>query len=135
MMQCRQFISPLKPSKPSRLTYTSPKKILQTRSFASVFTSTTKPKSSRIHPILAKHTKTMSSFSNTDTGSKTADPYKAANKDEPSLEVKIEALDKFVTYSKFGMMTTRDESSGKLVSRCMAIAGKVRLSCTFSNII
>jgi len=66
----------------------------------------------------------MSSFSNADTGSKGADPYKEANKNEASLDVKIEALVKFVTSSKFGMMTTRDDGSGKLVSRCMAIAGK-----------
>lgn len=67
----------------------------------------------------------MSSFSNTDTGSKPADPYKAANKDEPGIEEKFTALDKFITSRKFGMMTTHDTSSGKLVSRCMAVAAKV----------
>jgi hypothetical protein len=67
----------------------------------------------------------MSSFSNADTGSKAADPYKEANKDDSPLDTKVEALVKFVTSSKFGMMTTHDEGSGKLVSRCMAIAGKV----------
>ncbi|KAI1876710.1 uncharacterized protein JN550_000782 [Neoarthrinium moseri] len=66
----------------------------------------------------------MSSFSNTDTGSKPADPYKAANKDEPAVEEKFQALDKFTNSCKFGMMTTRDDSSGKLVSRCMAVAAK-----------
>jgi hypothetical protein len=68
----------------------------------------------------------MSSFSNTDTGSKPADPYTRDNKDtEASTQDKIEALDKFVNARKFGMMTTRDESSGQLVSRCMAVAAKV----------
>ncbi|KAI0177426.1 hypothetical protein BJ166DRAFT_585541 [Pestalotiopsis sp. NC0098] len=66
----------------------------------------------------------MSSFSNTDTGSKPADPYTAKNKDEPSLEEKFTALDKFIDARKFGMMTTHDPSSGKLVSRCMAVAAK-----------
>lgn len=67
----------------------------------------------------------MSSFSNTDTGSKPADPYTAKNKDEPSLQEKFTALDKFIDARKFGMMTTHDPSSGKLVSRCMAVAAKV----------
>ncbi|KAI1759762.1 hypothetical protein GGR53DRAFT_523600 [Hypoxylon sp. FL1150] len=67
----------------------------------------------------------MSTFSNTNTGGKPADPYKAANKeDDLPASQKIEALDKFVTSCKFGMMTTRDASSGKLVSRCMAVAAK-----------
>jgi general stress protein 26 len=67
----------------------------------------------------------MSSFSNAETGSKPADPYKSANKDEPTVEEKFNALDKFVNARKFGMMTTHDPSSGKLVSRCMAVAAKV----------
>lgn len=63
------------------------------------------------------------SFSNTDTGSKPADPYKEANKDEPStLQEKIETVTQFISSCKFGMMTTRDASSDKLVSRCMAVA-------------
>ncbi|KAH7031630.1 putative BLI-3 blue-light-inducible Bli-3 protein [Microdochium trichocladiopsis] len=66
----------------------------------------------------------MSSYSNTDTGSKTADPYKAANKDEQSAEQKITALTKFISSTKFGMMTTRDLATGRLVSRCMAVAAK-----------
>ncbi|KAI0161920.1 hypothetical protein GGR52DRAFT_145447 [Hypoxylon sp. FL1284] len=67
----------------------------------------------------------MSTFSNADTGSKPADPYKAANKEDnlPASQ-KIEALDKFASSCKFGMMTTRDASTGKLVSRCMAVAAK-----------
>lgn len=65
------------------------------------------------------------SFSNTDTGDKPADPYKAANADtNVSVEQKITDLSNFIDASKFGMMTTRDASSGKLVSRCMAVAAK-----------
>lgn len=73
----------------------------------------------------------MSAFSNTDTGSKPADPYTAANKEgDLPVSEKIETLDKFVSSCKFGMMTTRDTTTGKLVSRCMAIAAKVRLRLT-----
>ena len=66
-------------------------------------------------------------FSNAETGSKAADPYKATNKDETSLKEKIEDLVHFVEASKFGMMTTLAADSGLLVSRCMALAGKVRV--------
>ena len=65
------------------------------------------------------------SFSNTDTGNKPADPYKAKNIDEPQLKEKIEDLVSFIEACKFGMMTTRIADSGLLVSRCMALAGKV----------
>lgn len=65
------------------------------------------------------------SFSNTSTGDKPADPYRAANTDDSvGLEQKVTDLSDFVTACKFGMMTTRDASSGKLVSRCMAVAAK-----------
>lgn len=65
------------------------------------------------------------SFSNTSTGDKPADPYKAANADQDvSLQDKITDLSDFVSACKFGMMTTRDAASGKLVSRCMAVAAK-----------
>lgn len=64
------------------------------------------------------------SFSNTDTGSKAADPYKAKNIDEASIQEKVEGLSEFVTICKFGMMTTRVASSGALFSRCMALAAK-----------
>ena len=67
-----------------------------------------------------------STFSNADTGSKPAEPYKAKNIDEPSLKEKVEDLVGFVDACKFGMMTTRMAASGMLVSRCMALAGKVR---------
>ncbi|KAH6673869.1 hypothetical protein B0J14DRAFT_481466 [Halenospora varia] len=64
------------------------------------------------------------SFSNADTGSKPADPYKEKNIDEPTLKEKVEDLSDFVSACKFGMMTTRDGKSGALVSRCMALAAK-----------
>lgn len=68
----------------------------------------------------------MSTYSNANTGSKPADPYKLANKDNDiSVSEKIETLNKFVSTCKYGMMTTRDFSTGKLVSRCMALAAKV----------
>jgi hypothetical protein len=67
------------------------------------------------------------SFSNTDTGSKPADPYKDKNIDHASIKDKVEDLSDFVSACKFGMMTTRDGSSGALVSRCMALAAKVLL--------
>ncbi|CAJ2511427.1 Uu.00g070520.m01.CDS01 [Anthostomella pinea] len=67
----------------------------------------------------------MASFSNTDTGDKPSGPYYNKNVDnDVPLKEKVETLTKFVSSRKFGMMTTRDPSSGKLVSRCMAIAGK-----------
>ena len=66
-----------------------------------------------------------SQFSNADVGDKPADPYKAKNIDEPSVEEKINDLVSFITGCKFGMMTTRIASSGLLTSRCMAVAGTV----------
>ncbi len=69
----------------------------------------------------------MASFSNTDTGDKPPGPYYEKNVDnEVPLKEKIEAVSGFVSSCKFGMMTTRDPSGHKLVSRCMAVAGKVR---------
>lgn len=65
------------------------------------------------------------SYSNTSTGSKSADPYKDANKDSPSLREKIEDLVAFIKNSKFGMMTTRTQDRGLLSSRCMAVAAQV----------
>jgi general stress protein 26 len=64
------------------------------------------------------------SFSNTDTGNKPADPYKAKNLDDSSLEDKVQDLVGFVEKCKFCMMTTRIADSGLLVSRCMALAAK-----------
>ena len=66
------------------------------------------------------------SFSNTaGTGDQPADPYKAKNIEEPSLKEKFTDLISFVEKSKFCMMTTRIAPKGILVSRCMALAGKV----------
>jgi hypothetical protein len=56
------------------------------------------------------------------------DPYKAANLDEAPLDNKVKDLFTFVEKCKFCMMTTHDASSGMLVSRCMALAGKVNCS-------
>jgi hypothetical protein len=67
------------------------------------------------------------SFSNTNTGDKPADPYKEKNIDHVSIKEKVEDLSEFVSSCKFGMMTTRDGSSGALVSRCMALAAKASL--------
>ena len=68
------------------------------------------------------------SFSNTNVpGDKPADPYKATNLTDPDLKEKIQDLVSFIESCKFGMMTTRIESSGLLTSRCMALAAKVRL--------
>ena len=68
------------------------------------------------------------SYSNADTGNKTADPYTAKNLQEPdSLEEKVGDLLKFVEKSKFCMMTTRMGQSGLLASRCMAVAAKVSI--------
>jgi hypothetical protein len=63
--------------------------------------------------------------SNTDTGNKPADPYKAKNMDDPSLETKVKDLVAFVDKCKYCMMATHTPSSGLIVSRCMALAGKV----------
>lgn len=67
-------------------------------------------------------------FSNADAGSKNADPYKQHNVDTEgvSLKTKVEDLVEFVENLKFGMMTTRQHDTGLLVSRCMALAAKVR---------
>ena len=66
------------------------------------------------------------SFSNTEVpGDKPADPYKATNLTNPDLKEKVQDLVSFIESCKFGMMTTRIESSGLLTSRCMALAAKV----------
>jgi len=66
----------------------------------------------------------MASFSNTNTGDKPADPYKEKNLDSASIKEKVEDLSEFISAAKFGMMTTRDASTGYLTSRCMALAAK-----------
>lgn len=90
---------------------------------------TSPPKATFSCTFLTGHPRnfTMSSkeFSNTSTGDAPADPYKAKNKDEPSLEEKIETLVAFVSSCKFGMMTTWNATTKLLASRCMAVAAKV----------
>ncbi|KAK0715045.1 hypothetical protein B0H67DRAFT_487926 [Lasiosphaeris hirsuta] len=65
-------------------------------------------------------------FSNANTGSKPADPYKETNRDnDVSVAQKVEDLSNFIKGCKFGMMTTRESNrSGNLVSRCMALAAQ-----------
>ncbi|KAL8369814.1 hypothetical protein RB595_000249 [Gaeumannomyces hyphopodioides] len=66
-----------------------------------------------------------SGFSNTSTGDKPADPYKAKNIDtDATVKEKVDDLSHFISGCKYGMMTTRDAKSGYLVSRCMALAAK-----------
>lgn len=70
------------------------------------------------------------SFSNTSVpADKPADPYKATNLTNPDLKEKVQDLISFIESCKFGMMTTRIESSGLLTSRCMGLAAKVSSSC------
>ena len=64
------------------------------------------------------------SYSNTDTGSQPADPYKEKNLEEPSVQEKVSLLNDFMDKCKFCMMTT-ETSDGILASRCMALAAKV----------
>lgn len=80
----------------------------------------------KLHSLLTLIPSRNMSFSNTSgTGDKPADPYTAANADpSASLDDKVNTLSSFVSACKFGMLTTRDASSGKLVSRCMAVAAK-----------
>jgi hypothetical protein len=66
---------------------------------------------------------------NTNTGDKPADPYKATNYEEVSLDNKVNDLVDFIKGCKFGMMTTKAADSDKLASRCMAVAATVR-SCS-----
>jgi hypothetical protein len=73
----------------------------------------------------------MSNFLNTDMGSKPADPYKEKNLDGAPIKEKVEDLSEFISNCKFGMMTTRDGTTGRLVSRCMALAAKL---CLFSYV-
>ena len=70
-----------------------------------------------------------SGFSNADTGSKNPDPYVSKNKEEPDLKEKVGDLVEFVERCKFCMMATHIKKDDLIVSRCMALAGKVRGSC------
>ncbi|TID22231.1 U3 small nucleolar RNA-associated protein 22 [Venturia nashicola] len=64
----------------------------------------------------------MSSYSNADTGSKPADPYKAKNLDNASLKDKVEDLTAFIEKTKLCLMTTLVANTNKLASRAMALA-------------
>jgi hypothetical protein len=77
----------------------------------------------------------MSTFSNTDTGSKTADPYTAKNKDEVSLQEKVEDLFTFIDKTKFCLFTTQAADSDLLASRAMALAAKVSYTSICNSII
>ncbi|KAF2876791.1 hypothetical protein BDV95DRAFT_561574 [Massariosphaeria phaeospora] len=66
----------------------------------------------------------MSTFSNTSTGDKPADPYTQKNSEEPSLKEKAEDLFAFIDKTKFSMLTTQTAKSDLLVSRAMALAAK-----------
>merc|ERR1711879_562373 len=74
--------------------------------------------------VFSTTTITMSGFSNTDTGSKTADPYTQKNLEEPSLKEKCEDLLNFVDKTKFCLLTTQAADSDLLASRAMAVAAK-----------
>lgn len=112
-----------------------------TSSSVRAFSLLTKPSSRLYHPTTARFSShqirqfsftplSKMSFSNTTVpGDKPADPYKATNLTNPDLKEKVEDLVSFMESCKFGMMTTRIESSGLLTSRCMALAAKVCQSC------
>jgi hypothetical protein len=70
------------------------------------------------------------SFSNADTGDKPANPAAIKSNDDIPLKDKIQQLTSFVDGNKFAMLTTRIASSGQLVSRCMALGGKVCFRCS-----
>jgi hypothetical protein len=73
--------------------------------------------------VVRIHKHNMSGFSNTDTGSKTADPY--------TLKEKVEDLLTFIDNTKFCLLTTQVADSDLLASRAMALAAKVRhISCS-----
>ncbi|EGX96607.1 protein bli-3 [Cordyceps militaris CM01] len=64
------------------------------------------------------------SFSNTSTGNAPADPYTKANADtKVDGPQKMKDFTEFVTASKYGMLTTHQSGSSRLVSRSMALAG------------
>lgn len=67
----------------------------------------------------------MSSFSNADTGSKSADPYKQKNVDNASLKDKVQDLTAFIEKTKLCLMTTLVADTTKLATRAMALAATV----------
>lgn len=67
----------------------------------------------------------MSSYSNADTGNKSADPYKEKNIDNASLKDKVQDLTTFIEKTKLCLMTTLVADTNKLASRAMALAATV----------
>lgn len=89
-------------------------------------TSTQHNNSTRKLSTIPAFKMSQKTFSNTEVpAGKQADPYTATNKTEPELKEKVQDLVSFIESCKFGMMTTRIESTGLLTSRCMALAAKV----------
>lgn len=77
----------------------------------------------------------MTSTHASSTTHKHADPYKQKNLDlDTNLKEKVEGLVSFAEGLKFGLMTTRQNESGMLVSRCMAVAGRVCFSTFLKDI-
>jgi len=64
------------------------------------------------------------SFSNTETGDKSANPVVDKSKDSAPTKEKVDELSAFIDSCKFAMMTTRTADTGLLVSRCMAVGAK-----------
>jgi len=64
------------------------------------------------------------SFSNADTGDKSANPATDKSKGDLPLKQKVDDLVAFMDKCKFAMMTTRIGSTGQLTSRCMALSAK-----------
>lgn len=64
------------------------------------------------------------SYSNADTRSKPADPYKEKILKKPSLRNKVEDLVAFTDKCKFCTMTTRMGRSRLFISRCIALTAK-----------
>lgn len=116
-------------SRASRISHISshPWPIARTPQLTSVSRSyTTRVPSSLSKVCTRNFASTKMSYSNTSgTGDKPADPYTAKNVEDPTLKDKIGDLVGFVEKCKFCMMTTRIAPQGLLVSRCMALAGKV----------
>ena len=108
-------------TRPLLRSYTSTSRSISTIVTTNIIRSRTQNLRTSNYP---KYSSKMS-FSNANTGDKPSDPYKKNNADDASIKEKIEDLSEFISACKFGMMTTRDGQSGALVSRCMALAGKV----------
>lgn len=104
--------------------------LTRTKAPLRLFHSTTNLQTShQIRPLSSTPLSNMSFSNTTVPGDKPADPYKAANLTDPDLKEKVQDLVSFMESCKFGMMTTRIESSGLLTSRCMALAAKVGPPC------